>query len=138
MQRVAACVSSVQPCPTCGALSELDKVPRCTTTIITWEQPNAYYHILGLTADYPETLSQWPSGSANGCPCCGDSHCSYHSPAAASTAVAGGAPTVPPAVTYRRSCGGWFFNWISRMWTSTLPVCRWIPKNSRPPWPSPR
>ncbi|GIL85589.1 hypothetical protein Vretimale_13302 [Volvox reticuliferus] len=215
---VAACASSAQPCPTCGAQCEPDKVPRCTTTIITWEQPivvdvplfwcskctavfgvkptqvdclpdtkvawdlrlrrdgnailwwhnsvlqqyallsyytkhvsadgfcgammdaweengvqppelpprqgysvssdvppprlthtmlrqrlrpalNAYYHMFGLTADLPETLSQWPSGSANGCPCCGDSHCSYRSPAPASTAVAAGAPTMPPAVT---------------------------------------
>ncbi|GIM04636.1 hypothetical protein Vretimale_9154 [Volvox reticuliferus] len=67
---------------------------------------NAYYHMLGLTADYPETLSQWPSGSANGCPCCGDSHCSYRSPAPASTAVAAGGATYNATGSHRRSCGG--------------------------------
>ena len=212
-QRVAlrcaatACASSPQPCPTCGSSCEPDKVPRCTITIITWEQPvvvdvplhwcstckadfgikptqvdclpdtvvswdlrlrrdgnailwwhnsvlqqyallsyytkhmsadgfcgammaaweengvqplelpsrqgvsviatgpppplthamlrqrlrpaiNTYYNMFGLMADYPETLSHWPAGAANGCPCCGDVHCSYGTPAAAAAEMA--------------------------------------------------
>lgn len=36
---VAARTSNPKPCPTCSTLCEPDKIPRCTITVITWEQP---------------------------------------------------------------------------------------------------
>ena len=48
---------------------------------------NTYYNMIGLTPDYPKTLPHWPAGAANGCPCCGDAHCSYGTPAASAAAA---------------------------------------------------